>query len=185
MGMAMNKNRLAVATSNEVVELKNRPELAKSYPNKKDVYDGIFIPTVRYNTSNLALHDMEYVNNQLIAVNTAFSCLSVIDKEHSFTPFWQPPFISELAAQDRCHLNGLAVEDNKIKYVIALGNTNSRQGWRDKKMSGGILMEYPTGKIILDGLAMPHSPTYLQRKIISAQFCQRRIDLCKPQKRNL
>ena len=46
MGMAISENKLAVATSNEVVELINRPELAKSYPNQKGVYDGIFILTV-------------------------------------------------------------------------------------------------------------------------------------------
>ncbi len=158
MGMAVSKNKLAIYADNEVTLLRNRPELATSYPAKKGVYDGIYIPSARYNTGYLSLHDMEFIENKLVAVNTVFSCLSYIDDKYSFTPFWQPPFISELVAQDRCHLNGLATEDNKIKYVTALGNTNNTQGWRDKKMSGGILMEYPTGKIILDGLAMPHSP---------------------------
>ncbi len=158
MGMALSKNKLAVATQNEVVLLRNRPELAAAYPKKRGVYDGIFIPNARYNTGNLSLHDMEFINDKLVAVNTLFSCLSYIDNKYSFTPFWQPSFISELAPEDRCHLNGIAHDGKNIKYLTALGNTNIHQGWRDNKMSGGILMEYPSGKVILDGLAMPHSP---------------------------
>lgn len=165
MGMAINNDKLAVATLDEVIVLKNRPELAKTYPNKPNVYDGIYIPTARYNTGALALHDMEYVDDKLVAVNTNFSCLSYINEENSFTPFWQPPFISELKPEDRCHLNGLAVENDEIKYLTALGSSNTAQGWRNNKMSGGILMEYPSGKIILDGLAMPHSPRIYNGKL--------------------
>lgn len=165
MGIAVNNTKLAVSTKNEVVVLQNRPELASSYANKKGVYDGIYIPAVRYNTGYLALHDMEFTNNKLVAVNTIFSCLSYIDDEYSFKPFWQPPFVSELTPEDRCHLNGMAIENNEIKYLTALGNTNVLQGWRDKKMNGGILIEYPSGKIILQGLAMPHSPRMYNGKL--------------------
>ncbi|MBI9067829.1 MAG: TIGR03032 family protein [Salinivirgaceae bacterium] len=165
MGMAVSQNKLAIASFDEVTVLKNRPELAKSYPTKKNVYDAIYIPTARYNTGSLALHDMEFMNDKLVAVNTSFSCLSYIDSENSFTPFWQPPFITELQPEDRCHMNGLAVENNQIKYLTALGNTNTVQGWRNNKMVGGILMEYPSGKIILDRLAMPHSPRVFNGKL--------------------
>jgi uncharacterized protein (TIGR03032 family) len=165
MGMAVADNMLAVAASDEVVILKNRPGLAATYPNKPNVYDGIYIPTTVYNTGQLALHDMEFIEDKVVAVNTNFSCLSYIDGENSFTPFWKPPFITDLKHEDRCHLNGLAVENNKIKYVTALGNTNTPQGWRDNKMNGGILMEYPSGRIILKGLSMPHSPRIINGKL--------------------
>jgi len=165
MGMAVSQNKLAIASFDEVTVLKNRPELAKSYPTKKNVYDAIYIPTARYNTGSLSLHDMEFMEDKLVAVNTSFSCLSYIDSENSFTPFWQPPFITELKPEDRCHMNGLAVENNEIKYLTALGNSNTVQGWRNNKMDGGILMEYPSGKIILDGLAMPHSPRVFNGKL--------------------
>lgn len=165
MGMAESKDKLAISAGNEVVVLRNRQELAATYPQNKNIYDGIYIPSVRYNTGYLALHDMEFLNDKLVAVNTLFSCLSYIDDTFSFTPFWQPPFISELFPEDRCHLNGMATKDNEIKYVTALGNTNSRQAWRDTKMSGGILMEFPSGKVILSGLAMPHSPRIYNGKL--------------------
>jgi len=40
-------------------------------------------------------------------VNTRFSCLCTLDGVHSFVPRWRPPFVSALAPEDRCHLNGL------------------------------------------------------------------------------
>ena len=44
-------------------------------------------------------------------VNTLFSCLAGLDPRYSFVPRWRPPFVSALAPQDRCHLNGLAMRD--------------------------------------------------------------------------
>ncbi len=181
MGMAVSENKLAVSAQDEVVLLRNRPELASSYPTKKGIYDGIFIPNARYNTGSLSLHDMDFVNDKLIAVNTLFSCLSNIDNKYSFTPFWQPPFISELAPEDRCHLNGLACEDNKIKYLTALGISNTNQGWRESKMHGGVLMEYPSGKIILDGLAMPHSPRIYNGKLYLLNSAQGELICVNPE----
>ena len=34
-----------------------------------------------------------------------------VSDAHNFVPLWRPPFISRLAPEDRCHLNGLAMED--------------------------------------------------------------------------
>jgi hypothetical protein len=55
-------------------------------------------------------------------VNTAFSCLCTLDGRHSFVPRWRPPFITSLAAEDRCHLNGMAMADGAPKYVTALAD---------------------------------------------------------------
>ena len=165
MGIAESENKLAIYANDQVILLRNHPELASSYPNNPKVYDSIFIPSAVYNTGYLSLHDMEFIDDKLVAVNTIFSCLSYIDDKYSFTPFWKPPFIKDISPGDKCHLNGLAVEDNKIKYLTALGDTDTYQGWREKKMSGGILMEYPSGKIILEGLAMPHSPRIYDGKL--------------------
>ncbi len=105
------------------------------------------------------LHDMAFLdNNKLVGVNTLFSCLSYIDDNYHFTPFWKPNFISQTAPQDRCHLNGIAVDNGEIKYVSALGKTDTPHGWRENKIKGGIIMEYPSGKIIAENLGMPHSP---------------------------
>ncbi|MGB0918002.1 MAG: TIGR03032 family protein, partial [Flavobacteriales bacterium] len=166
MGMATAKDALAVATKDEVVVLRNSKTSAPTYPDKKNVYDGMYLPRATYYTGVVAMHDMAFLpSNELVGVNTAFSCLCKIDDNFSFTPFWQPDFIDAQAPEDRCHLNGMALEDGEIKYLTALGTTNTPQGWRDTKMTGGVVMEYPSGKIIADGLGMPHSPRIYNQEL--------------------
>ncbi len=165
MGMAIKDEKIAIATGKKVEILKNSPNLAHIYPSKPNVYDAIYMPRTSYHTGYLALHDMAFLNDKLVAVNTLFSTLSYIDDNQSFTPFWQPPFITDLMPEDRCHLNGLAIENGEIKYVTALGTTDTAQGWREDKLKGGVLMEYPSGKIILSGLSMPHSPRIYNGKL--------------------
>ncbi|HMQ01095.1 MAG TPA: TIGR03032 family protein, partial [Cyclobacteriaceae bacterium] len=96
--------------------------------------------------------------HELWAVNTRFSCLCTIDEHFSFRPRWKPAFISDLVPEDRCHLNGVAMQDDKPKYVTALGKTDIAKGWRTDKINGGIIIDIESNQIIADGLAMPHSP---------------------------
>ncbi len=158
MGIARKDDKLAIACKNEVVVLRNSPGLAKHYPSKPGTYDALYLPRALYYTGQLSLHDMNYVNDRLTAINTLFSCISVIDEQYSFKTMWKPGFIDALEPEDRCHLNGMAVANEKIEFVTALGNTNTRQGWRENKLNGGIIIHLPTGEIVLNGLAMPHSP---------------------------
>ena len=93
-------------------------------------------------------------------VNTRFSCLCTLDQDYSFVPRWRPPFISALAAEDRCHLNGLAMVAGRPRYVTILGETDSAGGWRAHKPHGGCLIDVPGGEVITRGLSMPHSPRW-------------------------
>jgi len=181
MGMAVRGNSLAIAAKNSVEVLEASEKLAVGYPAKPGVYDCIYMPRTTYHTSSLMLHDMAFINENLVAVNTLFSTLCHIDSRQSFTPFWQPPFISELMPEDRCHLNGMAIDNNEIKYLTALGSVNTVQGWRDNKMNGGILMEYPSGKIILDSLAMPHSPRLYDGNLYVLNSAQGELILVNPE----
>jgi uncharacterized protein (TIGR03032 family) len=85
--------------------------------------------------------------------------------DYSFVPRWRPPFITALAAEDRCHLNGMALVPGERgvlapRYVTALGDTDTAGGWRENKPRGGILMDVQSGAIIARGLSMPHSPRW-------------------------
>jgi uncharacterized protein (TIGR03032 family) len=91
-------------------------------------------------------------------VNTRFSCLCSPDPDYSFVPRWRPPFITGLAAEDRCHLNGLTVVDHRPKYVTVLGQSDTAGGWRATKSHGGCLLDIESGEPIARGLSMPHSP---------------------------
>ena len=101
-----------------------------------------------------------WVDDELWFINTAFSCLCTRADGYSFRPRWRPSFISQLAPEDRCHLNGMAMVDGQIKYVTALGETNTAGGWRANKRNGGILIDVPSNEIVARGLSMPHSPRW-------------------------
>ena len=182
MGVATSESKLAVACKSDLVVLKNFPQLAKNYPKKPNTYDSLFIPMCKYYTGTLDLHDMNFIGPKLVAINTLFSCLAEITPEFSFTPVWKPDFISELAPEDRCHLNGMAVKDNSIEYVTALGATDIRQGWRENKIAGGVLIHVPTNNIILQGLSMPHSPRIYNDKLYFLNSAQGELCWCDPKK---
>ncbi len=158
MGMAMKDHKLAIACRNEIVVTANSKQVASSYPDKPNTYDGMFVPRTQYFSGEVDVHDLEWAGDKLMAVNTLFSCLTIIDDNCSFRPKWKPKFVTELAPEDRCHLNGVAMVDDIPKYVTALGPTNSSKGWREKMLEGGILMDVESNEIIMNGLAVPHTP---------------------------
>ncbi len=158
MGIAIKNNKMAIAVKEEVIELANSKQLAQTYPPKPGVYDGLYLPRVTYYTGQLDLHDLEWGNDGLWAVNTRFSCLSLIDNDYSFKPTWKPHFISSLTPDDKCHLNGMAFVKGKPKYVTALGQTDTHEGWRENKLHGGVLMDVENNEILVHSLPMPHSP---------------------------
>lgn len=159
MGMVYSEGQLAIATKHELTMLGNDTRLGLSYPRKPSHYDAFFVPRSSHYCGQLNIHDIAFTSSgDLVGVNTLFSCLFRLDKQYSFVPTWQPSFISALAPEDRCHLNGMAMVDGEAHYVTALGTTDVRGGWRDNKLSGGVLIDIATNEILLSNLAMPHSP---------------------------
>jgi len=164
MGMAFHEGRFIVGAKREVYEFHNSRSIACQL-EPKGKHDACFLPRHSHHTGDIQVHEMAFAGQELWIVNTRFSCLCTLDPLHSFYPRWQPPFITDVAAEDRCHLNGLAIRDNQPAFVTALGNTNSPRGWRDNKRNGGILMTVPDGEIVTTGLSMPHSPRWHQGQL--------------------
>src|SRR5205085_7909096 len=86
--------------------------------------------------------------------------LATLDRANSFVPRWRPPFVTAWAAEDRCHLNGMALVDGRPAYVTALGRTDTPRGWRENKRNGGVLLTVPGGEVVAERLSMPHSPRW-------------------------
>lgn len=159
MGIALKGRRLALGTRNQVWTFLDAPDIAAKV-EPAGTHDACFLPRSSHVTGDIGIHEMAWCGDELWLVNTRFSCLCTLHSDYSFVPRWRPPFISALAAEDRCHLNGIAIVDGRPKYVTALGETDTAGGWRANKPQGGCLMEVSSGEIISRGLSMPHSPRW-------------------------
>ncbi len=165
MGIAADVSRLAIATLSEVVTFSNASRMAPNYPKQPNTYDALYLPRATYFTGEIDIHDLHWMGDALLAVNTRFSCLANIDQHYSFTPVWKPFFIERLLPADQCHLNGVAFENNRPAYVTALGKTDTPEGWRQNRESGGIVINVPSNSIVAEGLSMPHSPRIYDNKL--------------------
>jgi len=129
-------------------------------------YDKVYIPQIAYTTGDLDIHDMVIgQDGKPIFVNTLFSCLATISDSHSFKPLWKPPFISKLAPEDRCHLNGMAARDGIPAYVTAVSKSDVSDGWRDRRKGGGLVMDVQSDQVVCENLSMPHSPRLYRDKL--------------------
>jgi len=165
MGIAVDATRLTIGGTNTVWYYRNMPAVARKLePAGK--HDAAYLPRRIHVTGDIDIHEMAWsADGELWLVNTRFGCLCTLDADHSFYPRWRPPFISQLAPEDRCHLNGLAMLNGRPQFVTALGETDTRGGWRETKAGGGLLMEVPTRATLLRGLSMPHSPRWYDNKL--------------------
>jgi hypothetical protein len=139
--------------------LPSQPPLARGEQEKQN-----FVPPLS-NRSDRSFSEDEEGLGGVIFVNTLFSCLATVSEKYSFIPLWQPPFISKLAAEDRCHLNGLALRDGQPRYVTAVSQSDVADGWRDRRRDGGCVIDISSNEIILTGLSMPHSPRWYKDKL--------------------
>ena len=195
MGMAVKESKLAIATKEEVIVLANCPGLAVSYPKQPNTYDGLYVPRATYYTGQVDIHDLDwgfldesvnrgigetenwktkqftdspvhpFTHSVLWSVNTSFSCLAVINDDFSFIPRWKPSFITKLASEDRCHLNGMAMDQGFPLYVSAFGTGNKPQSWRENIPDTGVVIHVPSSEIVLKDLPMPHSPRIYDDKL--------------------
>jgi len=159
MGLAVNGDRLALGCRDQIWEFRSAPAIAPLI-EPAGQHDACFIPRTSHVTGDMCVHEIAWASDELWMVNTRFSCLSTLDAKYSFVPRWQPPFVIGLSADDHCHLNGLAIVDDQPKYVTALGETDTPNGWRINKARGGCLIEVNNGEVISRGLSMPHSPRW-------------------------
>jgi uncharacterized protein (TIGR03032 family) len=157
MGLAVKPDGIAVGARAQVWFLKSAPDLAGQVA-PAGRHDACFLTRSSHFTGEVQAHELAWVGDELWLVNTAFGCLCTLDGRHSFVPRWRPPFITSLAAEDRCHLNGLAMADGAPRYVTALAETDTPQGWRADKVKGGCLIDVASGQTVARGFAMPHSP---------------------------
>ena len=129
-------------------------------------FDKCYVPRNAQTIGDLDIHELGIrKNGKVVFVNTKYSCLAELSPTHSFKAIWKPRFISKLAPEDRCHLNGLAMVEGEPKYVTAVCKSDSVDGWRERRRDGGVVIDVQTDEIVCEGLSMPHSPRWHNGKL--------------------
>jgi len=155
MGLAGDGQTLWMSTLYQLWRLEN----ALAPGQIAEGYDRFYIPRTAYTTGDLDIHDIGIGSDgKPVFIATLFGCVATLSETHSIRPLWKPPFISRLAAEDRCHLNGLAMDAGVPRYASAVSRTDVADGWREKRRDGGVVIDMRSNEVVLGGLSMPHSP---------------------------
>ncbi len=162
MGMTATRETIWLATLYQVWRFRNVMTPGQMHEG----YDAVYIPRESRVTGDVDVHDMAIdADGRPVFVNTLFNCIATIDEQHSFRPLWKPGWVSKLAPEDRCHLNGMAMLDGKPRFVTAVSRSDVQDGWRDRRQSSGVLVDVESGEVIVEGLSMPHSPRWHNGKL--------------------
>ncbi|WP_108660195.1 TIGR03032 family protein [Acuticoccus kandeliae] len=156
MGLIGDQQRLLLAGLAQIWRFEN---VLAPHERANDHFDKLYVPRRGQTVADLDVHELGIdTAGRLIFANTKYSCLATDSVVHSFKPVWRPPFISRLAPEDRCHLNGLAMENGVPRYVTCVATTDIVDGWRSHRRDGGVIVDVETDAIVAEGLSMPHSP---------------------------
>lgn len=156
MGLCHHEGRLFVGSLFQIWRLEN---MLRAGEMGNETFDRVFVPREASTIGDVDVHEIGVLaDGRPLFVNTRYSCLATIDPVHSFRPLWKPAFISKLAGEDRCHLNGVAMARGVPRYVTAVSRTDSVTGWRERRTGGGVVIDVDDDRIVANGLSMPHSP---------------------------
>jgi uncharacterized protein (TIGR03032 family) len=179
MGMTLSKDGIVVCTRSQVWFMPGLPDIGQQMAPRGQ-YDTAYFARRSHQTGNILCHEIGWVGKELWIVNTRFSCLCTLHPSCHFAPRWKPPFITALVPEDRCHLNGLATANGMARYVTALAETDSREGWRKEKAKGGCLIDVVHNTIVSRGFAMPHSPRLANGKLYILHSGLGRLEVVDP-----
>lgn len=159
-GLKTMRNQLLIASKNEISLYADAQPLAYEYDRERPgAYDACYLPRTLWFVGDVGVGDVLTDREGILFVNTRFSCVSRPSFKFHFEVVWKPEFITDVMPDDRCHLSGAEVVDGRLAYVTAFAPSNDPLGWRSR-MNQGILMDARSNQILLEGLAMPHSPRW-------------------------
>jgi uncharacterized protein (TIGR03032 family) len=179
MGLSWSNGRLYLGSLCQVWRLEN---MLRPGERGNGAFDVVLVPRNAQTTGDIDIHEVGVDGDgRVIFVNTKYSCLCTPDLTHSFKPIWKPPFISKLAPEDRCHLNGMAIADGRPAYATAVSRSDVLTGWRERRHEGGVIIEVATGRIVTDQLSMPHSPRLVDGRLYALDSGRGQIIEVAPQ----
>jgi uncharacterized protein (TIGR03032 family) len=155
LGVAAVGRSLYLAGLNSILRFENVVPQDQQFEG----HDAVYVPQIAWYTGDVFAHDVGVLRSgRPVFVNTLFSCLATVDERSSLLPVWQPRFVSALRPEDRCHLNGVAMQHGRPRFVTAAGQTDAPRGWREARAGNGVVIDVASGEVAAAGLTMPHSP---------------------------
>lgn len=156
MGVHWDGHRLHLATGTQIIRFENMLLPGEVGDGRNDA---VLVPRVSWTTNDVDSHELAVdAYGCPLFVATKFNCIATVDPAFSFAPVWMPDFIMGSDKGDRCHLNGMAMHDGALFCVSSVSTVNAVDGWRKHRSDGGVIIECGTGRHLVTGLSMPHSP---------------------------
>jgi uncharacterized protein (TIGR03032 family) len=163
MGLHYNKTLKSLVCSNigNIIRFENKGKWKTQYGE----FDANFVPKTTYHSADTDVHDVCQTNDgEIYYCSALFSCICQPHPSKSFKVYWMPPWIDKLAAEDRCHLNGLCLVDDKPRYVTSTCQGNTSGSWKDIK-GKGVVYDIVENKVVCENLINPHSPRWHKGKL--------------------
>jgi len=162
LGVSADARSLLLATRNQILRFDDVVAGGRGH----GAHDAVYAPHATWITGDLDAHDVAFgADGRPVFVNTLFGCLASVSDGHSFRPLWRPPFLSKLTPEDRCHLNGLAMQGGRPAFVTMVARSDVTDGWRDRRAEGGLVYDVAANEPVLENLSMPHSPRWHDEKL--------------------
>lgn len=153
---------LAISYEDKILFLQDAPE-AHTKLRPPEIFDAVYVPRLVKLCGAVSTRDMGWGRNKRVYVaSVAYSSVLEIDPLNlaSFARVWNPPHLTWIDREDRCHLNGICMIDGRPRIACMVDATsNERVGWRAHRNEGA-LMDMVTNKTLVSGLSMPHSPRW-------------------------
>ncbi|MFN4141353.1 TIGR03032 family protein [Aestuariivirga sp.] len=163
LGLAVTGEDMWVAGDSQILKFVNAMAPGET---STEGHDALYVPQAAYFTGDVDAHDLAIAGDGLpVFANTLFNGLSRPSTVKSFELLWQPKFISRTTAEDRCHLNGVALRDGKPAFATVVALSDTFDGWRDRRKDGGAVIDVATGETVCAGLSMPHSPRWHEGRL--------------------
>jgi uncharacterized protein (TIGR03032 family) len=158
MGLCISRDRLYIGTRDSLHAL---VRMAGKAPGEVT-----YLPQSSHFTGALDIHDLRAPESgDVIFANTRFNCLATLGSHANFRAIWKPPFVGAIADGDCCHLNGIAVDDNRPTFCTVVAPSKRIDGWREQPIGSGLVIHVEDNQVVCDGLSFPHMPRHHDGKL--------------------
>ena len=122
--------------------------------------DQLLINQLSHTTGFIGVRDVAVDGRGRVLFTTALcNGVATVGDRLNFDLVYRPPFVSEYVAEERCHVLGLAVdEEGDLAYVTCAAETDAPAGWLAAGSGGGVIVDVRAGSVLTRGLSLPCSP---------------------------